>query len=84
MMFPQLMFLNCLRLRVKASKGSPCDPIAPLELLYSLHAFHRVFETDSLNIEGYHTFRGGFWNYFSMGMDARVSYAFHKYHMHSH
>ncbi|KAJ9671212.1 hypothetical protein PVL29_027277 [Vitis rotundifolia] len=38
-------------IRVKASKGSPCDPIAPLELPYSLHAFHRVSETDSLNIE---------------------------------
>ncbi|KAG6751336.1 hypothetical protein POTOM_045869 [Populus tomentosa] len=28
--------------------------------------------------EGYITFRGGFWNYFSMGMDAQVSYAFHS------
>ncbi|GJN39525.1 hypothetical protein PR202_gb28650 [Eleusine coracana subsp. coracana] len=28
--------------------------------------------------EGYHTFRGGFWNYFSMGMDAEVSYGFHS------
>ncbi|KAK2974625.1 hypothetical protein RJ640_029737 [Escallonia rubra] len=26
--------------------------------------------------EGRHTYRGGFWNYFSMGMDAEVSYAF--------
>ncbi|KAJ9691500.1 hypothetical protein PVL29_013626 [Vitis rotundifolia] len=47
-------------IRVKASKGSPCDPIAPLELPYSLHAFHRVSETDSLNIEvsfAFHTER---------------------------
>ncbi|RID48138.1 hypothetical protein BRARA_I04676 [Brassica rapa] len=28
--------------------------------------------------EGYHTFRGGFWNYFSLGMDAQISYAFHS------
>jgi diacylglycerol kinase (ATP) len=28
--------------------------------------------------EGYHTFRGGFWNYFSMGMDAEISYGFHS------
>jgi diacylglycerol kinase (ATP) len=25
-----------------------------------------------------YTYRGGFWNYFSMGMDAQVSYAFHS------
>ncbi|KAF1882650.1 hypothetical protein Lal_00002830 [Lupinus albus] len=31
-----------------------------------------------LDQEGCHTFRGGFWNYFSMGMDAQVSYAFHS------
>ncbi|KAK9677968.1 hypothetical protein RND81_11G179400 [Saponaria officinalis] len=55
-----------------------CDPIAPLELPHSLHAFHRVSSTDSSNMEGYLTFRGGFWNYFSMGMDAQVSYAFHS------
>ncbi|KAJ9686836.1 hypothetical protein PVL29_015612 [Vitis rotundifolia] len=64
-------------MRMKAPKEGACDPIAPLELPHSLHAFHRVSETDSLNMEGYHTFRGGFWNYFSMGMDAQVSYAFH-------
>ncbi|XP_058072217.1 uncharacterized protein LOC131221110 isoform X2 [Magnolia sinica] len=28
--------------------------------------------------EVYHAFRGGFWNYFSLGMDAQVSYAFHS------
>lgn len=65
-------------MRMRASKEGPCDPIAPLELPHSLHAFHRVSQTDSLNMEGYHTFRGGFWNYFSIGMDAQVSYAFHS------
>ncbi|CAM8922500.1 unnamed protein product [Rhodiola kirilowii] len=65
-------------MRMKAPKDGSCDPIAPLELPHSLHAFQRVSETDSLNMEGYHTFRGGFWNYFSMGMDAQVSYAFHS------
>lgn len=65
-------------MRMKAPKEGPCDPIAPLELPQSLHAFHRVSHTDSLNVEGHHTFRGGFWNYFSMGMDAQISYAFHS------
>ncbi|KAH0460204.1 hypothetical protein IEQ34_010867 [Dendrobium chrysotoxum] len=65
-------------MRMRAPKEGSCDPIAPLELPHSLHAFHRVSHTDSLNVEGYHTFRGGFWNYFSMGMDAQVSYAFHS------
>ncbi|KAJ7981382.1 diacylglycerol kinase [Quillaja saponaria] len=65
-------------MRMRAPKEGSCDPIAPLELPHSLHAFHRVSETDKLDIEGCHTFRGGFWNYFSMGMDAQVSYAFHS------
>ncbi|KAJ8748332.1 hypothetical protein K2173_001751 [Erythroxylum novogranatense] len=65
-------------MRMRAPKQGTCDPIAPLELPHSLHAFHRVSPTDELNVEGSHTFRGGFWNYFSMGMDAQVSYAFHS------
>lgn len=65
-------------MRMRAPKEGSCDPIAPLELPHSLHAFHRVSEADELNVEGCHTFRGGFWNYFSMGMDAQVSYAFHS------
>ncbi|XP_059661001.1 diacylglycerol kinase 5 [Cornus florida] len=65
-------------MRMKAPKEGSCDPIAPLELPHSLHAFNRVSPTDELNKEGCHTFRGGFWNYFSMGMDAQVSYAFHS------
>lgn len=65
-------------MRMKIPKEGNCDPIAPLELPHSLHAFHRVSSTDSSGMEGYHTFRGGFWNYFSMGMDAQVSYAFHS------
>ncbi|KAJ6383383.1 hypothetical protein OIU78_026797 [Salix suchowensis] len=69
-------------MRMRAPKEGSCDPIAPLEpaleLPHSLHAVHRVSPTDDLNMEGYITFRGGFWNYFSMGMDAQVSYAFHS------
>ncbi|XP_031501066.1 diacylglycerol kinase 1-like [Nymphaea colorata] len=65
-------------MRMKAPAEGACDPIAPLELPHSLHAFKRVSHTDSMSEDGYHTFRGGFWNYFSMGMDAQVSYAFHS------
>jgi len=65
-------------MRMRVPQEGPCDPIAPLELPHSLHAFHRVQGSDVLNVEGYHTFRGGFWNYFSMGMDAQVSYGFHS------
>ncbi|KAF3777333.1 Diacylglycerol kinase 5 [Nymphaea thermarum] len=65
-------------MRMKAPAEGACDPIAPLELPHSLHAFKRVSHTDSMSEYGYHTFRGGFWNYFSMGMDAQVSYAFHS------
>ncbi|KAK2975950.1 hypothetical protein RJ640_013442 [Escallonia rubra] len=43
------------------------DPIAPLALPNSLHVFHRLSSTDTMNMEGRHTCRGGFWNYFSMG-----------------
>ncbi|KAL3835568.1 hypothetical protein ACJIZ3_010304 [Penstemon smallii] len=64
-------------MKMKSSQEGSCDPIAPLELPHSLHAFHSISNTDTLNEEGYHTFRGGFWNYFSMGMDAQISYAFH-------
>ncbi|KAK4803718.1 hypothetical protein SAY86_003535 [Trapa natans] len=67
-----------LIMRMKSPKEGLCDPIAPLELPHSLHAFHRVSRSDELNMVGYDTFRGGFWNYFSMGMDAQVSYAFHS------
>lgn len=65
-------------MRMKVPEQGSCDPIAPLELPHSLHAVHRVSQSDILSTDGFHTFRGGFWNYFSMGMDAQVSYAFHS------
>ncbi|KAK4420496.1 Diacylglycerol kinase [Sesamum alatum] len=67
-----------LLMRMRIPKEGTCEPLAPLELPHSLHAFQRVSATDNLSMEGYDTFQGGFWNYFSMGMDAQVSYAFHS------
>ncbi|CAE6172216.1 unnamed protein product [Arabidopsis arenosa] len=51
-------------MRVKAPKQDSCDTNAPLKLPHSLH---RAFPSDQENIEDYQTFRGGFWNYFSLG-----------------
>ncbi|PRQ50348.1 putative diacylglycerol kinase (ATP) [Rosa chinensis] len=65
-----------LLMRMKIPKGGQLDPIAPLELPHSLHAFGRVSDTNELNMEGFHTFRGGFWNYFSMGTYASLCRSF--------
>lgn len=35
---------------MRVPEEGPCDPIAPLELPHSLHAFHRVSSSDSLNM----------------------------------
>ncbi|XP_038906007.1 diacylglycerol kinase 5-like isoform X1 [Benincasa hispida] len=56
-------------MRMRSPKEGSSDSIAPLELPHCLHAFHQ---------DNWHVFRGGFWNYFSIGMDAQVSYAFHS------
>ncbi|XP_060209212.1 diacylglycerol kinase 5-like isoform X1 [Lycium barbarum] len=65
-------------MRMRAPKEGSRDPIAPLELPHSLHAFHHLSQADTFNKDHDHIFRGGFWNYFSIGMDAQVSYAFHS------
>ncbi|KAG2263034.1 hypothetical protein Bca52824_070113 [Brassica carinata] len=62
-------------MRMKSPEKGSCDSI---DLPPSLHAFRRASPSDQANIEGYHTFRGGFWNYFSLGMDAQTSYEFHS------
>lgn len=36
-------------MRMRSPKEGSCDPIAPLELPQSLHAFHRVSQSDKLN-----------------------------------
>lgn len=36
-------------MRMRTPKQGSCEPIAPLELPHSLHAFHRVSESDELN-----------------------------------
>ncbi|KAK6132640.1 hypothetical protein DH2020_033618 [Rehmannia glutinosa] len=36
-------------MRMKAPREGSCDPIAPLDLPHSLHAFHRVSSTDEMN-----------------------------------
>ncbi|KAL0659907.1 hypothetical protein Bca4012_080492 [Brassica carinata] len=58
-------------MRMKSPRKGSGDSI---ELPPSLHAFRRASPSDQANMEGYHTFRGGFWNYFSLGMDAQTSY----------
>lgn len=45
----QMKFSWHIILRMKAPKEGVCDPIAPLELPHSLHAFHRVSSSDELN-----------------------------------
>ncbi|XP_022742559.1 diacylglycerol kinase 5-like isoform X3 [Durio zibethinus] len=40
-------------MRMRAPKEGSCDPIAPLELPHSLHAFGRVSSTDELNMSTY-------------------------------
>lgn len=54
------------------------SPLEPIKLPHSLHPFSKVSESDSLHEEGSQTFRGGFWNYFSIGMDAEVAYEFDR------
>lgn len=58
--------------------ASPTGSLEPVKVPHSLHPFRKVSELDSLHEAGSQTFRGGFWNYFSIGMDAQVSYEFHR------
>ncbi|KDP24987.1 hypothetical protein JCGZ_23970 [Jatropha curcas] len=53
-------------IRMRAPVEGSCDP-TPIMLPGSLHAFQHV-----CNMEGYHTFRGGFWTYFSIGIHAQL------------
>ncbi|GKC31882.1 diacylglycerol kinase 5-like protein [Tanacetum coccineum] len=57
-----------MRMKVPGESAA-YDPVAPLGLPHSLHPAHHVSQPDALKEVGYHTFRGGFWNYFSMGKE---------------
>uniref|UniRef100_A0A0D3G026 Diacylglycerol kinase n=1 Tax=Oryza barthii TaxID=65489 RepID=A0A0D3G026_9ORYZ len=48
-------------MRMRAPQEGPCEPIAPLELPHSLHAFHRVSGSDSLNMVRIMKRPGGQW-----------------------
>lgn len=37
-------------MRMKVPKEGSCDPIPPLELPHSLHSFHRISQSDELNM----------------------------------
>ncbi|MCO5572957.1 hypothetical protein L7F22_026719 [Adiantum nelumboides] len=58
--------------------ATPSQSLDPVEVPHSLHPFGRVSESDVLHEAGTQVFKGGFWNYFSIGMDAQVAYEFHK------
>ncbi|KAK8599388.1 hypothetical protein V6N13_077314 [Hibiscus sabdariffa] len=62
-----------LLMRMRVPENGSCDPIAPLELPHSLHAFRRVSPTDDLNMA-----KQGKFLLLIEGMDAQVSYAFHS------
>ena len=42
-------------MRMRAPKEGACDPIPPLEIPHSLHAFHRVSDADELNMVRHNT-----------------------------
>ncbi|KAJ3696063.1 hypothetical protein LUZ60_001440 [Juncus effusus] len=65
-------------MKMHASKVKICDIIAPIELPHSLGVPQIAPKMDSEKMDSTCTYSGAFWNYFSMGMDAQVSYAFHS------
>lgn len=54
------------------------DHLEALELPHSMHAVRHVSSLDIKHEDVRLTVCGGFWNYFSIGMDAQVAYAFHR------
>lgn len=62
---------------MKMAVGKNPDELEPVKVPHSLHSFKRIVDSTA-NEDGRITFRGGFWNYFSIGMDAEVAYAFHS------
>lgn len=64
--------------RVVMRMSNPADDcLDPVVLPHSMRPLKYVSSSDMLQKDSRLTFCGSFWNYFSIGMDAQVSYAFH-------
>ncbi|KAH7286357.1 hypothetical protein KP509_32G003300 [Ceratopteris richardii] len=63
---------------VSLKMANPSKSLEPVILPHSLHSSKKVAEPDTLQEVDTQVYRGGFWNYLSIGMDAQVSFEFHQ------